>query len=152
MMDVDANWTGEDEPALWEDWEDEFKSPAIPGVQEMDVPDGLFDEWDPEIENESANEAGYNQACVSVPVLSKDPEYGGDAENDFSEGIYFSAGRIGGSLEERDDGNNTAEGRVKGLAKINEVRFEKGFSEFSHSCFGDIVKNVKGDFHYDDDT
>ena len=74
MMDVvvDANWTGEDEPALWEDWTDESNSPAISGVQAIDVPYDLFDEWDPQ------NENGNNVASVSDPVLSKDPEQDDD--------------------------------------------------------------------------
>ena len=88
MMDmvVDANWTGEDEPVLWEDWKDGSNFPAISGVQEIVVPYDLFGEWGPENDNGGIDEAEDDQTGVSDPALA----------NSFSEGAVYPAGRIGG--------------------------------------------------------
>ena len=59
VMSVDAEWgkNGEDEPNLWRDWKDSQDD-------YQDVPYDLFDDWDPEHENDGNGQTADDEVMI----------------------------------------------------------------------------------------
>ena len=116
MMDVDESWNGEDEPGLWVDWDDDgLRSSATAGAEE--IPDDLFDLWDPELDRDQTMSSVVSNASQD-PVLSRDPEL--VPLDDFS-GAVYSAGGVGSRQKEKTVGNNISKGVVGSLPQLDQV-------------------------------
>ena len=70
---VDAEWTGDDEPGLWEDWTDGFNSPTISRVQEIDVPNELFDDWEQDDDDDENKFEEVGGGVGALPEIKEVP-------------------------------------------------------------------------------
>ena len=134
---MDANWglNGEDELALWDDWEEvplELFDDWMVGDNvnhPEEVPFELFDNWDPENEMEPAQDQTsvpyHSDRMTKTPAPAsgcKDGLSSKDNRNDDDDDDKSGGGTvIGGQTNSDDEEKSSPEGRVVGLPRIKEV-------------------------------